>query len=362
MDQKARERIVVVGAGIVGASLAYHLSGKGAHVTLIEADGIASGVTASSFAWINATHAGADPIAQLRGMVIEAYRRLETELPDLQIRWTGALSYDESAEYPASATLLSSDEVLAREPNLKIPPSCALYRAEEGALDAVQATHALIAGAQALGAQLLTHTRVTAFKTCNADVTGVETSAGTFDADLVVLAAGTGTRQLTQMVNVSLPIDASPAIFIRYKTQPGLVKGIISSPEMEVRQSADGTLLAAEDYLGEAPGNSPTDIARQTAEAIRKELHGVVSIEAQTVAVGLRPMPADGIPVVGYLPGVGGVYVCAMHPGVTLAAIVGRLASEELLDRQSSAALQPCRPERFFQNCGTVTNNAALTR
>jgi len=349
MDQKVRERIVVVGAGIVGASLAYHLSGKGAQVTLIEADEIASGVTGRSFAWINTTHTGADPIAQLRGMATEAYRRLETELPDLQIRWTGALSYSESAEYPASATLLSSAEVLAREPNLKNPPPCALFRADEGALDAVQATHALIAGAQALGAQLLTQTRVTGFKTCNADVTGVETAAGTFDADIVVLAAGTGTRQLTQMLNVSLPIEASPAIFIHYQTQPGLVKGIISSPEMEIRQSADGTLLAAEDYLGEAPGNSPPDIARQTAEAIRKALHGVVSIAPQTVAVGFRPMPADGIPVVGYLPGVGGVYVCTMHPGVTLAAIVGRLASEELLDHQSSAALEPCRPERLFQ-------------
>lgn len=349
MNQATHRRIVVVGAGIVGASLAYHLSGRGAQVTLIEAGEIASGVTASSFAWITATHAGADPIAQLRGMAIDAYQRLETELPDLQIRWTGALSYSESAEYPASATLLSSAEALAREPNLKNPPSCALFLAEEGALDAVQTTHALIAGAQALGAQLLTQTRVTAFKTCNADVTGVETTAGTFDADLVVLAAGTGTQQLTQMLNVSLPIDASPAIFIRYQTQPGLVKGIISSPVMEIRQSVDGTLLAAEDFLGEAPGNSPTDIARQTAEAIQSELHGVVSIAPQTVAVGLRPMPADGLPVVGYLPGVGGVYVCAMHPGVTLAAIVGCLVSEELLDHQSSAALAPCRPERFFR-------------
>lgn len=121
MNQTTHRRIVVVGAGIVGASIAYHLSGKGAQVTLIEAGEIASGVTASSFAWITAAHAGADPIAQLRGMAIEAYRRLETELPDLQIRWTGALSYNESAEYPASATLLSSAEVLAREPNLKNP-------------------------------------------------------------------------------------------------------------------------------------------------------------------------------------------------------------------------------------------------
>jgi glycine/D-amino acid oxidase-like deaminating enzyme len=349
MKQNACERIVVVGAGIVGASLAYHLAAKGAQVRLIEAGEIASGVTASSFAWINTTHAGADPIAQLRGAAIEEYRRLEIELPDLQIRWTGALSYSESAQSCALTALINRPEILVHEPNLKHPPPYALYSAEEGALDAVQATHALIAGAQALGATLLTQTRVTGFKICNAAVSGVETTTGTIDADLVVLAAGTGTQQLTQMLNVCLPIEASPAILIRYKTQPDLVKGIISSPEMEIRQNADGTLLAAEDYLGEAPGNSPTDIAWRTAEAIHSELHGVVSIEPQTVAVGLRPIPADGIPVVGYLPGVGGVYVCAMHPGVTLAAIVGRLASEELLGRQSSAALEPCRPERFVQ-------------
>ena len=49
------KRIVIVGAGIVGASLAYHLAGKNAKVTLVEAEYIASGVTGSSFAWINAS-------------------------------------------------------------------------------------------------------------------------------------------------------------------------------------------------------------------------------------------------------------------------------------------------------------------
>ncbi len=355
------KRVVVIGAGIVGASLAYHLAGKGANVTLVEAEDIASGVTGSSFAWLNASHPEPDPISQLRGSAIKEYRRLQTQLPGLEIRWTGALSYSAMAiealpvsGHQASANLVSGSQILDLEPNLKNPPQSALYAAEEGALDAVAATHALIAGAQAYGAKILTRTRVLGFVTQSATVTGVETTIGSLDADIVVLAAGTGITKLTDMLGVSLPIETSPAIFIRYKSQLNLVHTLISSPEMEVRQSSDGALLAAEDYLNDAVENQPAAIALRTAKTIQNELHGVVSIEPERACVGLRPMPADGIPIIGYLPNVGGVYVCAMHPGITLAAIVGRLASEEIIDDKVSSALCPCRPDRFLQAEGSL--------
>lgn len=350
------KRVVIIGGGIVGASLAYHMGGKGANVTLLEAEGIASGVTGSSFAWINTSHPEPDPIAQLRGSAIKDYRRLETQLPSLKIRWTGALCYSvmSSVALPvpgnqASTNLVSRLQILDLEPNLKNPPESASYATEEGALDAVAATNALIAGAEAYGAKILTQTRVLGFVTQSAKVIGVETTMGIIDTDLVVLAAGTGITKLTEMLGVSLPIKASPAIFIRYKSQPNLVHTIISTPEMEVRQSSDGALMAAEDYLDDAMENQPAAIALRTAKTIQNELHGVVSIDPERACVGLRPMPADGIPIIGYLPKVSGVYVCAMHPGVTLAAIVGRLASEELLDDKVSSALFPCRPDRFFQ-------------
>lgn len=344
------KRIVVVGAGIVGASLAYHLARKGADVTVVEAGEIASGVTGRSFAWINTSHNGPDPIAQIRGAAIQEYRRLKTELPGLKIRWTGSLSYGAaSAANPRpSTTRLSQQQILDLEPNLRHPPQSAFYDAEEGVLDAVQATHALLEGARALGATVLTQTRVLGFTSRDNRVTGIQTTMGDIESDRVVLAAGTGITQLTQLLNRSLPIEASSAIFIRYRLQPDRVNTLISSPEMEVRQGPEGILLAAEDYLDDAPENRPEAIAQRTAAAIRNELNGIKSIEPESACIGLRPIAEDGLPVIGHLPGADGVYICTMHPGVALAAIVGRLASEEIVEGKDFPALHACRPDRFF--------------
>ncbi|ROM34359.1 oxidase [Pseudomonas poae] len=349
MKKGLEKRVVVIGAGIVGASLAYHLALKGTRVIVVEAQGIASGVTATSFAWINTSHSGPDPIAELRGAAVDEYHRLETQLPGLDIRWTGALSLSTHTSETQQASRLSRAQILDLEPNLKNPPEHALYAAEEGALDAVHVTHTLIAGAQALGAKVLKQTRVLGFKTLDTKVTGVETASGVIDADIVVLAAGTGVSGLADMLGVSLPVQASPSIFIRYATQPNLVHTLISNTQMEVRQTAEGTLLAAEDYLDDAAENQPKAIAQRTANAIRSELHGVVSIEPELACVGLRPIPADGIPIIGYLPNVDGAYVCVMHPGVALAAVVGRLASDEIIDDKANPVLDPCRPDRFIQ-------------
>lgn len=60
-------------------------------------------------------------------------------------------------------------------------------------------------------------------------------------------------------------------------------------------------------------------------------------------------MPVDGIPIIGYLPKVSSVYVCAMHPGVTLAAIVGRLASEEIVGVRRAMNLARAVPIDSFR-------------
>ncbi|WP_338678694.1 FAD-binding oxidoreductase [Janthinobacterium sp. TB1-E2] len=349
MNREKPQHIIVIGAGIVGASLAYHLASKGEKVTVVEAAGIASGVTGTSFAWINTSCAGPDPIAALRGGAIAAWRQLETQVPGLKVRWHGALSYGtQDGRVSPVSILLDRSRIVQLEPHLRQPPEQALYEPGQGAVDAVAATHAMLAAARALGATIRTHTPVLGFAVQSAKVTGVETAAGLIEADVVVLAAGTATAALAEMLGASLPIHASPAIFMRYQAPPGLVRGIISSHAMEVRQAEDGTMLAAEDYVDDAPDNQPAAMAQRTASAIRNELAGAESIAPAFACIGLRPMPFDGVPIIGYLPQVGGAYVCAMHPGVVLAAIVGQLASEEIVTGQPRSALEACRPARFL--------------
>ena len=81
-----RPSVVIAGAGIVGAALAYHLASAGAAATIVERSRPASGVTARSFAWINIIHGNAPDLARLRNLAIADYRRLEREL-DGALTW-----------------------------------------------------------------------------------------------------------------------------------------------------------------------------------------------------------------------------------------------------------------------------------
>src|SRR5437868_11319386 len=122
---------VVVGAGIVGASVAYHLARAGASVTLLDqAASPAAGVTGDSFAWIG--DAGGDwpgGALDLRDAVLGDWRRLEAEVHGVDVRWTGSLAW-RSGAFPAEAEArlakgqfcVRPDEIAALEPNLKDIP------------------------------------------------------------------------------------------------------------------------------------------------------------------------------------------------------------------------------------------------
>ena len=76
-------------------------------------------------------------------------------------------------------------------------------------------------------------------------------------------------------------------------------------------------------------------------------LFGEANLGLERTVIGQRPMPSDGHPVIGPVPGRDGVYVTAMHSGVTLAPGVAELVAGELLDGAEADLLAPFRPGRF---------------
>ena len=257
--------VVVVGAGIVGASLAYHLASAGAAVTLVERSQPASGVTARSFAWINVIYGNAPTLVGLRNLALADHHRLERELKGaLSVDWNGSFTWSEDpadserlvtehAAWGDEVRLVERDEIGRFEPRLSVPPPVATYAPGEGAIDPVAATTALVRAAVEAGARLVGDSEVQALASTDGRISGVVLSSGVIEADVVVLAAGTDSVPLCAGVGVALPVVASPATLSRFTGPAGLVGRVVSGPDLEIRQDAAGRLFVADYYVEGEP-------------------------------------------------------------------------------------------------------------
>ncbi|WP_261152227.1 NAD(P)/FAD-dependent oxidoreductase [Serratia quinivorans] len=172
------------------------------------------------------------PDAFLRRASVADWQRLEKEIPELWVNWTGALSYDdESLESQPDENLLREPEISQLEPAFNNPPQRAYYAVYDGAVDPIDATHTLLEKACSLGATLKSQTPVIGFIQNGNHVTGIQTPEGVLEADSIILACGTGITPLLDTLGIPLPILASPAILLRFSTEKHLINTLISGHE-----------------------------------------------------------------------------------------------------------------------------------
>jgi glycine/D-amino acid oxidase-like deaminating enzyme len=329
--------------------MAYHLAKRNQDVTLIELHPTAAcEVTDKSFAWIHTSHRVAPEYWHLYDAALEEYHALQQEIPELKIHWHGALTWDTP---PLREQLhfqkLNREQLEALEPNLKEYPDEAMYVSEEGAVDPIVLTELLLNKAQEYGAKVQFGTNVTQLQQEDSRLVGVHTSKGFLESDVVVLVAGTGVSELCNPLGCSVPITSSPSILIRMKTTSKLIHTLISNAQFEARQPTDYTLLAAEDYIDESEENGPEAVGKRAFDTLRRSLKDGNQLELESIKVGLRPMPEDGYPIVGFQDHIKGLYLTVMHSAITLAPLIARLAANEIIDRESRSELEPCRISRF---------------
>lgn len=352
-----RPHVIVVGAGIVGASIAWHLAQDGARVTIIEADQPGGIATRHSWAWLNASWGNPEPYFRLRIRAMAEWKRLARDVPAIRLHWVGGLIYDlppdELETYAAQhgawgygIRRVTAAEIAAIEPALKAPPAMALHVAEEGALEPLATAQALLAAAIGLGAELH-HDRVTGLDIAAGKVTGIVTMHGRLAADLVVIAAGTATAELAATAGISVPMSAPPGLLVATKPTGKLFNGLVMAPDMHVRQLEDGRLLAGADFGGSDPGTDAEATARGVFAGLQTMLTGGEALAYDRYQIGYRPMPADGFPIIGTAPDCPGLFLAVTHSGITLAPALGLFAAAEILGRQRDPLLRPYGPARF---------------
>jgi glycine/D-amino acid oxidase-like deaminating enzyme len=360
-----RPQVIVIGAGIIGASIAYHLAKRGAKVTILERARPASGATGKSFAWINATFSKQPyPYFALNLQGIAEWKRLERELRGaLRIDWCGSVEWYPSG--PEAAThqrevrrhqqwgypthLIESATVRQYLPDITSGPiGVASFSPDEGTIDPVEVVHLLLQQAQREGARLLDACAVTAWHFGEGRrLRGVETSRGPMAADVIVLAAGTGIPSIAAQAGLTVPLIDSPGLLLQLRSPRRLIDRVVLAPGAHLLQRRDGRILSGSGFGGTPTVDQGTVQAKLLQDAAATFLPKLRSIPPERVTLGWRVMPEDELPIIGFPTTHPNLYLAAMHSGITLAPLIGRLAATEILDRLSIDLLAPFRLERF---------------
>jgi len=369
-------RVGVVGGGIIGTAIALHLAEAGARVTLFEKVTPTFGATQNSFGFINIF----DPDRTYQRLRIESYRawrRLDAAL-GLCVTWGGyiawATSATEAAQVRAAAAMLDGtpyevrriDAAQFRRLSPAVEPgplAAAFHSPSAGHVDPVFVTWRMLQRAQRLGVDVRYPCEVLAIELRGERLTGVRTDRETVALDRLVVAAGVDSPSLLAMVGYRLPLRHAPGILAHSAPTRALTRLVYDAPdELEFKQMASGRIVGewhfeppdipAHRAIRAAPIDYPdpalrAEHGRRILAHVGAVMPGARDVALERLTLGFRPMPADGFPVVGPTPGAPDVYVAVTHSGITLAAILGRYVSRELLSAVPAPALAPYRPSRF---------------
>lgn len=357
------QRVVVAGGGIVGAAITYYLTRAGAQVTVLEREQPGRKTSNNSFAWVNAFSRPTRSYYDFARRSVDIYRQLPDELGlDIELHWHGGIHWvdrPEAAEalqarvrelqsWGHAVEMISGAELTAREPHLRPAIEAACYSASDGATHPPSVIRALLQRAQALGAEVHTDTSLVGIEVRNGQVTGARMPSGVLAADVVVDAAGSDAAAIGAMAGVRIPMFPKPGTLVLTVPLPPLVRSVIHTPDIHLRQQADGRILLGESW---SMDTEDTDLSLARGQQLLARaatfLPELAKAHVETMKIGVRPMPQDERPIVGPVPGVAGFYVAVTHSGVTLAPLIGQLVAQEVTTGHPNPLLAEYRIERF---------------
>ncbi|MES0101074.1 FAD-binding oxidoreductase [Mesorhizobium sp. M0019] len=366
-------RVVVVGAGIFGASSALHLARLGLDVTIVNDGAPANGASGRSLSWLNSARREDTPYFRLRMAGIDRYRTLAATRPETAawLRFDGGLTWDadDEANQIASicqleqsigydAILLGRAEVAAVTPGVNagaITQQGAIFNPGEGWVDLPSLIDLLLSEFRARGGKLIQDAGLVRIDIGGGRACGVVTAHGMkIDADAVLLAVGPATPTMLAEIGVHVP-DATP-ISLLLKTKPvkSALRAVLNTPRVAVRPTPDGAFVldsawSEEEVIVNSDGTHT--VHDETVQGLLDEasavLEGNPRLQLASYGVGPKPIPGDGEPVLGAIETIAGIYVTFSHSGATLGLIAGELLAREIASGNPHPMLASFRLHRF---------------
>jgi glycine cleavage system T protein len=244
-----KARVVIVGGGVIGVSIAYHFGKMGwSDVVLLERQQLTSGTTWHAAGLVGQLRTSIN-MTKLAKYTSELYGGLEAETGQATgYRKSGSISMattDERLEelkrsasmakvFDLEVNVISVSEIGERYPLVNTEDVLGgIHIPSDGYANAVDITQALAKGARTAGVQIFQDTKVTAIHNDGNKVTGVSTTGGDIDADYIVLCGGMWTRDLAASVGVNVPLHACEHYYVLFESVQGL------HPELPVLRDYD---------------------------------------------------------------------------------------------------------------------------
>ena len=239
MEQLPQQaNVVIIGGGVIGCSLAYHLSKLGwSDVVLLERQQLTSGTTWHTAGLVGQLRTSIN-MTKLARYTSELYRELEAETGQATgYRQCGSISIatnDERFEelkrsasmaklFDLEVNVISVDEIAELYPLISTHDLVGgIHIPSDGYANGVDITQALAKGARSRGARIYQHTKVTRIRNDGVNVTGVSTTNGDIDADYVVICGGIWSRDLAATVGVNVPLHACEHYYALFESVAGL--------------------------------------------------------------------------------------------------------------------------------------------
>lgn len=357
--------VIVVGAGIVGASTAFHLAERGVDTLVVDRDGIAAGSTSRSGALIR-THYPTTLEADLAWESLTGYFERWNERVGGGCGFTRTgfafLAKDEDArsvkhnvamlrdEVGIDTSLVTPEELREIDPSLETSDlNLAAYEPRSGYADPTATTVSLLGAAQNLGARLEQRT-VTSLLERGDKVLGVDTTEGRLESEAVVLATGAWSNQITAGLGLELPIwpaRVQVALFERPYSLPTHLTMIDAGTHSYTRPTADGCTLVGSrtadrqwlDDPDRCAQEPDTAFIEQAARRIEQRIPKLRGSPYRLGRAGVLDMTPDGRPILGPA-GPDGLYLSVGWSGAgfkkapAVGAELARWISEAAPDRE----------------------------